>query len=87
MDSTYCVRRIVSGKWLLPPSMMMSPGESSGMSWSIIASTAAPALTIRNTLRGAARLSTSSSTEWQPMMFLPFARPDVNASTFSTVRL
>ena len=78
---------MVSGKCELPPSMMMSPGESSGMSCSIIASTAAPALTMRNTLRGAARLSTSSCTERQPTMVFPFARPLTNASTFSTVRL
>ena len=35
----------------------------------------APALTISITLRGVARLLTSSSSEWQPTNFLPFGRP------------
>ena len=40
LDSTYAVRRMVSGKWLLPPSMMMSPSSSRGSSCSIMLSTA-----------------------------------------------
>jgi len=67
--------------------MMMSPGSSTFSRLSIIASTAAPALTIRKTLRGFARFAARSSSEWQPMMFLPFARPSTKRSTFSTVRL
>ena len=63
LDSTYCVRRMVSGKWLLPPSMRMSPGSSSGMSVSISSSTAAPALTIIITRRGFFSAATSSSRE------------------------
>ncbi len=43
-------------KCVLPPSMITSPGESSGISCSMSSSTAGPALTISITLRGAARL-------------------------------
>ena len=50
-------------------------------------STAGPALTIIITLRGFARFFTRSSSEWQPTNFLPFARPAMNSSTFSVVRL
>jgi len=38
-------------------------------------------------LRGGARLRTSSSMLWQPTKRLPAARPWMNWSTFSTVRL
>ena len=55
--------------------MITSPGESSGSNCSIRLSTAGPALTISITLRGVASCWTSSSTEWQPTKFLPFARP------------
>ena len=67
--------------------MMMSPGESSGISCSISSSTAGPALTIIITLRGLARFLTSSSSEWQPTNFLPLARPSMNSSTTLVVRL
>ena len=64
-----------------------SPSSRSGRSFSIMSSTACPALTIIKTLRGFSRLSTSSSRLWQPMMFLPAALPFTNLSTFSVVRL
>src|SRR3954465_1630787 len=50
-------------------------------------STGCPALTIIMILRGFLTFFTSSSIEWQPMKVLPFARPSMNASTFSVVRL
>ena len=50
-------------------------------------STAAPALTMRNTLRGRSRFAASSSSECAAMKFLPAPRPFTKASTFSTVRL
>ena len=50
-------------------------------------STALPAFTIMKTFRGLARLSTSSWRLWQPMMFLPAARPLTKASTLEVVRL
>jgi len=86
-DSTYSVRRSVSLKWVLPPSMITSPGSSSGISFSMNSSTAGPALTISMTLRGRASASTSSSSEWQPTNRLPFARPSMKSSTLLTVRL
>ena len=67
--------------------MITSPGESSGMSFSMNSSTAGPALTISITFRGDARLPTSSSSEWQPTKFLPLARPASSSSTLLTVRL
>ena len=85
--STYSVRRMVSGKWLLPPSMRMSPGSRMGRSWSMRLSTACPALTIIMIFRGLARLSANSWREYVPMMFLPLARPSTNFVTFSVVRL
>ena len=50
-------------------------------------STAAPAFTIMNTLRGFARDATNSCIECAPMMLRPLALPFTKASTFSTVRL
>ncbi len=58
---------------MLPPSMITSPGDSSGSRCSMNSSTAGPALTISITLRGAARLATSSSSVWQPTKCLPLA--------------
>jgi hypothetical protein len=86
-SSTRWVRRSVSEKRVLPPSMITSPLESSGMSWSMSTSTAAPALTMSITLRGAASTLTSSSSEWQPANFLPAARPFMKSSTTLVVRL
>jgi hypothetical protein len=51
---------------LLPPSITMSPGASSGSSRVITSSTGAPAFTMIQTLRGRARLPTRSSSPAQP---------------------
>ena len=87
LDSRYCVRRVVSGKWLLPPSMMMSPGSISGINSSMKSSTGWPALTISMTLCGRFRLAISSLMLCAPMMFLPLPRPFTKSSTLLTVRL
>ncbi len=54
-------RRIVSGKWALPASMMMSPSSSSGTNSSITASVLGPALTMINTRRGRSSEATKSA--------------------------
>ena len=54
-------RRMVSRKYALPPSMMMSPGDSSGRRVSIVASVGAPALTMRMIERGVRSEATNSS--------------------------
>ena len=54
-------RRIVSGKWALPASMMMSPSSSSGTSSSITASVGPPALTMMITRRGRSSEATKSA--------------------------
>ena len=86
-DSTWAVRRSVSEKWVLPPSMITSPGESSGSNCSMKSSTAGPAFTMSITLRGVLRLATSSFKEWQPTKRFPFPRPLTKSSTLPTVRL
>ena len=48
-------------KCALPPSMIMSPGSSSGANSSITASVAAPAFTMMTRRRGRSRLATNSS--------------------------
>ena len=55
------VRRLVSGKWELPASMMMSPSSSSGLSSSITPSTGPPAFTITMIRRGRSNAATNSS--------------------------
>ncbi len=85
--STYAARLAVSGKWLFPPSMMISPGSKTASNFSIYSSTGLPALTISITFRGTERLACKSSNVRQPMMFLPAALPLTKLSTFSTVRL
>ncbi len=57
-------RRRVSMKCALPPSMIMSPGSSSGANSSITASVAAPAFTMITRRRGRSRLATNSSAVW-----------------------
>ncbi len=82
-DSTYLVRRSVSLKSVLPPSMITSPGCKSGMSFSMNSSTAGPALTISITFRGVARLPTSSSSEWQPTKFFALGPPGQQVVNFA----
>ena len=67
--------------------MMISPGSSRGISFSIKSSTGCPALTINITLRGRLNEAANSSRECVPIMFLPLALPLINSSTFETVRL
>ena len=67
--------------------MTMSPFSRSGSRDSIRASTAAPALTSMKTRRGRFRVFTSSSREWVPMTFVPFASWARKSSTFEVVRL
>ncbi len=85
--STYFVRRVVSGKCVFPPSMMMSPSSKCGISCSMKSSTGLPAFTNIITLRGFFNDSHNSLIERVPIKFLPAPRPSMNLSTFSTVRL
>ncbi len=85
--SSAFVRRIESGKCELPPSMTMSPGDRCGRSCSMRSSTGLPALTISMTRRGRFSEATSSGIERVPTIFFPLPRPEVKASTLSTVRL
>jgi len=85
--STFPTRRIVSLKLLLPPSMMMSPRSSCGMSLSMNSSTGEPALTSNITRRGRLSLETNSSMLWAPIMLIPAAGPSTKSSTLETVRL
>ncbi len=85
--SACLVRRMVSSKLLLPPSMMMSPASRCGSRDSMNSSTAEPALTINITRRGRLSSLTSSSSEWAPMSLVPLAGPARKSSTLLTVRL
>ena len=67
--------------------MMMSPGSSSGISFSMKSSTGWPAFTSSITRRGRFNAATSSSRECVPMMVMPLAGPSTNASTTEVVRL
>ena len=67
--------------------MMMSPGERTGISCSMVSSTASPAFTIIITFRGLLSERASLSMEWQPRILLPSPRPDVKSSTLEMVRL
>ena len=80
-------RRSVSEKWLLPPSMTISPLSRKRMSWSINSSTGAPAFTINITLRGRFKRRKNSSRECAPATFVPLAGPCKKSSTLLTVRL
>ena len=60
LASVSFVRRLVSPKSVLPPSMRMSPFDRCGLSSPISSSTAGPALTIIMIFRGDLRLPTSS---------------------------
>ena len=53
------------------------------MNWS----TTSPARTINITLRGFSNLEAKSSKEYAPIIFVPFAAPCRNSSTFEVVRL
>ncbi len=48
--------------------MSTSPGDSSGASWSIIESTAAPAVTISRMRRGRSSICTNSASEPVPFI-------------------
>ena len=67
--------------------MIMSPGSQWGSNCWMIASTAGPALTNIISFRGRLTDLTKSSIECVPTKFFPLARPSINASTFSVVRL
>ena len=54
-------RRIESWKFELPPSMMMSPAESSGWSVAMVWSTGSPAGTMIQTTRGFASAATTAA--------------------------
>src|SRR5688572_2582812 len=57
-------RRRVSTKWVLPPSMTMSPASSSGFSWFSTSSTGLPALIIIMIRRGFSRAETNSASDF-----------------------
>eukprot|EP00732_Lithocolla_globosa_P004465 Lithocolla_globosa_v1_NODE_4130_length_1504_cov_17.396135.p2 type:complete len:129 gc:universal NODE_4130_length_1504_cov_17.396135:988-1374(+) len=80
-------RRIVSGKWVLPPSIRMSPFSSLGMRRSMVASTAAPAFTINIIFLGFLQAKIISSMERRGTILVPLASFCIKASTFSTLRL
>jgi hypothetical protein len=61
----------VSAKWVLPPSMTMSPVSSSGSSWASTSSTGLPALTSIRIRRGFSRAATNSGKVGGPTMFRP----------------
>ena len=54
-------RSMVSRKFALPPSTMMSPGSNRSASWSMTASVPLPACTMMIAVRGFARQATNSS--------------------------
>ena len=85
--STWAVRRIVSEKSELPPSMRMSPGSVCGSTASMNWSTGAPAFTRSMIRRGALSVAHISSIECAPTIFVPFASFARNSSTFAVVRL
>jgi hypothetical protein len=58
------LRRRVSVECALPPSMIMSPGSSSGANSSITASVAGPALTIMSRCLGRSSEATNSPAVW-----------------------
>jgi len=84
----YPVRLLVSGKWLLPPSMTMSPGSRNGSRDSMNWSTTSPALTMSITLRGRLSSPMNSSMEWAgSMVARPLASSARNSPTLPVVRL
>ena len=85
--STSAVRRMVSLKLELPPSMMISPASSRGANCAINLSTASPAWIIRISLRGRLMLLTNSSGVYVPMMSVPSASFSMKRVTFEVVRL
>ena len=80
-------RRWVSVNSELPPSMIRSPGSSSGTSWSMTMSTGLPALTMIIALRGRLSAATNSSIVLVAVIRLPEARPSANFSVTLVVRL
>ena len=84
----YLVRRLVSGKCELPPSMMMSPFSTPALSRvSMKSSTGLPAMTSNIMRRGFLSLATNSSMLCAPTMLLPLASLSRKRSTLETVRL
>ncbi|MNE41170.1 hypothetical protein D3C80_1352280 [compost metagenome] len=86
LSSSSLLRRTVSGKYALPPSMMISPWSRYGRSCSIVASVALPACTMIRILRGTSGDCTNSSTEKVPTKFLPSASA-IRSLVFSGERL
>ena len=87
LDSTSRVRRSVSVYRLLPPSIRMSPGCSSGTSWLDELIDRAAGLHQQDDLAWTARVATSSSSVCAPTKRLPLARPCRNSVTLAGVRL
>ncbi len=85
-SSSSLLRRTVSGKYALPPSIMISPWSRCGSSCSMVASVALPACTMISILRGTSSDSTNSSTEKVPTKFLPSASA-IRSCVFSGERL
>ena len=80
-------RRRVSRKCALPPSMIMSPGSSSGANSSITASVAAPAFTMMTRRRGRSRLATNSSAVRAGTKAPSWPNSAMMASVLAVVRL
>ena len=87
LAASSCVRRVESGKFALPPSMMMSPSSRCGNNWAIKSSTTVPARTINMIFRGFSSFSTKSGMLYAPMIFVFFAALLRKSSTLETVRL
>ena len=80
-------RRRVSAKCALPPSTRMSPGSSSGASWSITASVGPPAFTMITTRRGFSSEATKSSAEYDGRKLPSCPNSSTRARVLASVRL
>ena len=80
-------RRRVSLKCALPPSMIMSPGSSSGANSSITASVAGPALTMMSRRLGRSSDATNSSAVWAGTKVPSWPNSVTMSVTRETVRL
>ena len=78
---------MVSWKNELPPSMMMSPFSSRGVSSAITSSMGLPAFTMMKAFRGEARLATNSAMVFAGSRRLPLPGPSTRSRVFSYVRL